>query len=308
MITNHKLDGADYVPTVHTSGWIKPDLILVHDTSSRLTKGNVVNYLKKNKPKVSYHVVIERDGTIVQMAPFNRRCHHAGRSSYKGRKWCNGFSVGIGIVNPGPLQGTAEKAKSWFGEWYSENIVEKRSPHHGSSHLWLAYTPEQMMALDEVVNGLREAYGDIPVSGHYVVSPGRKVDPAPTLRLSDVGGEDVELEAPIAPAEPAEKVLVKTSRKYKTTAATKHAVGGMTVVGIGAEIAKVASIDKITAVKSYLDVVSGFISSYGIPMLIGAGIVGWLVTEYLLKWQREDYDAGRYEPSAELNEGGGDWL
>ncbi|HAF39541.1 MAG TPA: hypothetical protein DCG72_11200 [Gammaproteobacteria bacterium] len=305
MITNHKLDGADYVPTVHTSGWIKPELILVHDTSSRLTKGNVVNYLKKNKPKASYHVVIERDGTIVQMAPFNRRCHHAGRSSFRGRKYCNGFSIGIGIVSPGPLSGTTEKAKSWFGEWYSEGIVDQRSPHHGNSHLWLAYTPEQMMALDGVVRALHSEYGDVPVSGHYVVSPGRKVDPAPTLNFADLGVAPVEVEPE---TEPADKALAKTSRKYKTTAGAKHTLGGVGVAAIGLEVSKAVGVDKISSAKIYFDTVAGFVSSYGVTMLIAACVGGWLITELLLKWQREDYDSGRYEPSEEMNEGAGQWL
>ncbi len=304
MITNHRLNDAEYVPTVHTSGWIEPSLIVVHDTSSRLTKGNVVNYLKKNKPKVSYHVVIERDGTIVQMAPFNRRCHHAGRSSFRGRKYCNSFSIGIGIVSPGPLTGTTEKAKSWFGETYSEGVVEKRSPHHGKSHLWLAYTNEQLMALDQLVRDLHAEYGEIPVSGHYVVSPGRKIDPAPTLSFADIGADPVEVEPE---TEPAGKVLAKKSRKYKATAGAKHTLGVLGLGGLGVEVTKAASLERVTFIKSYMDVIGGFTASYGVIMLIGACVAGWLLTEHLMKLQREDYDQGRYEPSEDLNEGGGSW-
>ncbi len=297
MITNHRLDGADWIPTVHTSGWIKPDLILIHDTTSRLEKGRVVNYLKQNNRKVSYHIVIERDGTIVQMAPFNRRCHHAGRSSYQGREWCNGFSVGVGLVSPGALKGKTDKAKSWFGEVYIDGVVEKKSPHHGSSKLWLEYTDQQLMALDEVVRNLRSEYGDIPIAGHVHVSPGRKVDPGAHLDLAMVGAEPIEVE----PEQPTAKdVLSKTSRKYKITKRAKHVLGGLTLAGTGTEIAKAASIEKISATKAYFDVIGGFVSSYGIPMLIAGGVIGWLVTEYLAKWQEEDLDSGRYE-------GSGDW-
>ena len=73
-----RLKESEWQPTAHTSGMITPTLIVVHDTGSRITKGNVVKYLKKNSRKVSYHIVIERDGSVVQMAGLDRRCHHAG--------------------------------------------------------------------------------------------------------------------------------------------------------------------------------------------------------------------------------------
>jgi len=281
---------------------INPELIIVHDTAGRLTKGNTVGYLKKNKRKVSYHVVIERDGTIVQMAPFNRRCHHAGRSDYKGRKWCNGFSIGIAMVNPGALTGTVERAKAYFGEVYTEGVFERRSPYHGTSHLWLKYTDAQLEALDRVVTEIRSAYGEIPVTGHYVVSPGRKFDPLPGLSFASLGSVDEpEPDQPITPPEPADKVLAKSSRKYRANAGLKNVLGGSAAAGIGLEVVKVGGLENIQAIKSYMDAVSGFVTAYGVPMVIGALLVGWAITEAIQHWSKEDYEEGRYEPSAEAD-------
>lgn len=105
--------------------------------------------------------------------------------------------------------------------------------------------------------------------------------------------------------ETAKEVLAKGSRKYKTTAASRHVVGGLTVAGLTAEVAKHAGVEKIQAAKTYLDLISGFVSAYGFPLLIGAGVAGWLITEVLLRWQEEDVESGRYEPGS--NEAGGDW-
>ena len=45
--------------------------------------------------KVSAHVLIKRNGEIIQFVPFNKRAWHAGVSSYKGKNDCNDFSIGI---------------------------------------------------------------------------------------------------------------------------------------------------------------------------------------------------------------------
>ena len=45
--------------------------------------------------KVSSHLLIRRDGEVVQYVPFHRRAWHAGVSLFDGRECCNDFSVGI---------------------------------------------------------------------------------------------------------------------------------------------------------------------------------------------------------------------
>src|SRR5690606_32155757 len=45
--------------------------------------------------RVSAHVLIRRDGSIVQFVPFTHRAWHAGVSSWRGRTACNDFSAGI---------------------------------------------------------------------------------------------------------------------------------------------------------------------------------------------------------------------
>lgn len=45
--------------------------------------------------KVSAHVLIKRNGEVIQFVPFNKRAWHAGVSSYEGKNDCNNFSIGI---------------------------------------------------------------------------------------------------------------------------------------------------------------------------------------------------------------------
>ena len=45
--------------------------------------------------RVSSHLLINRDGSLVQFVPFNKCAWHAGQSSFEGRDDCNKFSIGI---------------------------------------------------------------------------------------------------------------------------------------------------------------------------------------------------------------------
>ena len=45
--------------------------------------------------EVSAHLLVRRDGELVQFVPFTERAWHAGESRFRGRNRCNDFSIGI---------------------------------------------------------------------------------------------------------------------------------------------------------------------------------------------------------------------
>ncbi len=96
--------------------------------------------------RVSAHVLIRRDGGVVQYVPFNRRAWHAGESSFCGRERCNDFSIGI------------------------EMEGEDATPYESS----------QYQSLASVISSLRNqlpSLADAEVVGHSDIAPGRKTDP-----------------------------------------------------------------------------------------------------------------------------------
>lgn len=318
-VTNHRLDAARYDPTVHIRGVIEPKLIVIHGSGTRITKGSAVNYCKKNRRSVSYHIIVERDGTIVQLAPFNRRVNHAGRSSWKGRQWCNSYSIAVAFVDPGELRGTTKRAMSFYRRWFdsSDGLVAKDTQAHGRGHIWLPYTPEQFAAMDLVVSELRKAYPKIDTAAHFEVSPGRKIDPTPLVDISKVGllglenvGESVDevinenhemvhqVDASISVPDTG-VVLAAQSREYKTTTVIKGVAGGGAA---GLSVMEAFNAASLQGTKAYLDLVNGFVTSYGIPMLIGAGIGTWALCELVQYWKRQSYDDGNYEPSGAPDE------
>lgn len=190
-IRNHRVEGLTFQKAHYIGEVITPSIVVLHDTAGRLEKGNSAAYLASaNTPKASVHFVIELDGTIVQQVPTNRRANHAGASSYNGRSGCNGFSIGIELVNPGHMTRASEThALAWWGQRLpiaSHGIREATTREHGTG-MWMPHPEPQVAALVSLLEALLR---DIPtlkdITTHWYVSPGRKVDPNPLLPLEQI--------------------------------------------------------------------------------------------------------------------------
>jgi len=99
--------------------------------------------------RVSAHLLIRRNGEIIQYVPFHKRAWHAGTSRWNGRERCNDFSIGI------ELEGSDD----------------------------IPYTDIQYAVLAESIRILMRAYPKIAdhFVGHSDIAPGRKTDPGPAF-------------------------------------------------------------------------------------------------------------------------------
>jgi N-acetylmuramoyl-L-alanine amidase len=319
-----RIDWAEWRPTRHVGGRIRPTLGLFHDTAGRLKKYNTVNYLRKNSRKVAYHFVIEYDGTLVQLAPTDRRVNHAGRSSWKGQQWCNGYAIGIAFANPGSLKpirkgGELVGARAW---WHKANRGEKFSveqglelrdtPQHGKGHAWLKYSEAQMETARRLVEDLMAAYPKLDIAGHYHVSPKRKIDTNPLIDLKSFGtSEEADINAAVAEEpETADQALRKKSREYRTSNVGKFISGGGFTTAVAA-----FSLESVSATKSYLDLVKSFWADHGFLVFAGVCFGGYCLFEMIQHYKRQSYEDGNVTPSGELddeaagqeNAAGGDW-
>lgn len=189
-IKDHLLTNAAFLPAHFTGGKITPEIVILHDTAGRLDKGNSASYLASdNTAKASVHFVIETDGSITQSVPTNRKANHAGRSNFQGREWCNGFSIGIELVNPGRMTRAGKYGVTWFGQKFDFNLfdlVEMTTDTHGAG-VWMPYAEAQM---DALISLLEVLFRDIKtlkdITAHWYVSPGRKVDTNPLFPLEDI--------------------------------------------------------------------------------------------------------------------------
>jgi len=98
--------------------------------------------------RVSAHVLIRRDGQIIQYVPFHQRAWHAGVSSWDGIERCNDFTVGI------ELEGSDDQS--------FESI--------------------QYVSLSALIHALCSCYPGLNtkrIKGHNDIAPVRKTDPGP---------------------------------------------------------------------------------------------------------------------------------
>jgi len=95
---------------------------------------------------VSSHLLVRRDGEIVQYVPFQKRAWHAGVSCYENRDCCNDYSIGI------------------------EMEGEDETP----------YTEVQYQVLAKIIKNLIKSYPELneqTIAAHSDIAPGRKTDP-----------------------------------------------------------------------------------------------------------------------------------
>ncbi|MDP2086311.1 MAG: N-acetylmuramoyl-L-alanine amidase, partial [Gemmobacter sp.] len=190
-LLNHRIDTAKWLPAHFTGAVIVPEIVILHDTAGRLEAGNSAAYLaSKNTGSASAQFVIELDGKVTQLVATNRQANHAGESTWNGRRWCNGFSIGIELVNPGRMTRVSETmAMTWWGQLLAVNLFgirEVETKAHGRG-LWMPYPEAQLAALIqllEVLFGGIKSLSDITT--HWYVSPGRKTDTNPLFPLDEV--------------------------------------------------------------------------------------------------------------------------
>ena len=107
--------------------------------------------------KVSAHVLVRRDGRVIQFVPFSKRAWHAGQSCFRGRSTCNDFSIGV------ELEGADD----------------------------VPYTDAQYRCLAALITALRRHYPGVAadaVTGHSDIAPGRKTDPGPSFDWPRLAG------------------------------------------------------------------------------------------------------------------------
>jgi N-acetyl-anhydromuramyl-L-alanine amidase AmpD len=88
------------------SSLIKPEAVILHHTSG--SYNGSVSWCMNPDSKVSYHVIIARDGRRTVLADDRFRTWHAGKSVWQGRPDLNSWSLGL----------------AWDGDTYFEPLGE----------------------------------------------------------------------------------------------------------------------------------------------------------------------------------------
>lgn len=134
-------------PNCNSRGAHVVDCIVLHADASDNAKASI-SWIVSPESKVSYHVLIDRDGSVTQFVPIAKRAWHAGVSTFEGRPNVNDFSIGLAFANKN----------------------DGKEP----------YTDKQIAA---AVSLCREWMGVFPkitrdrITTHAIIAPDRKTDP-----------------------------------------------------------------------------------------------------------------------------------
>ena len=167
------------------SSLVSPIYLIMHYTAGASLDG-AVKWFKNPEAKASAHLVIGRDGQIVQMVPFNKKAWHAGKSSWGNLEHMNQYSIGIELVNAGRLHRRSDgKWVNWANNIIpDEEVTEAIHKSESTVSGWHEYTEAQINAAIKVASLLNSIYQFTDVLGHEDVSPGRKSDPGPLFPMN----------------------------------------------------------------------------------------------------------------------------
>lgn len=86
-----------FKPTPNVNSYrIKPEGVVLHHSYGSYE--SAIDWILRSESNVSYHCIIDVDGSRTSFADDDRRCWHAGKSSFMGRSSCNGFLLGLAFT------------------------------------------------------------------------------------------------------------------------------------------------------------------------------------------------------------------
>lgn len=284
-IKSNWLEGVKRVPTKKMGGTIKPIGIVYHYTAGWSTGGDV-STLSTSSRQASAHIVLGRDGEVVQIVPFNRRAWHAGPSKYRNLHGLNDYFIGIEISNAGWIKklsngnfldqygqqispgglfiGQSRKTYTAPENWaiqYHERLAK-------GTYAWEPFYPKQLEVLDDITRALLKAYPDIKymVSHEEIDTRGWKTDPGPMFpmrrykKMLEDRGEDYE-EKGVPIVTPEDKpVFVKIWRPLRVDPYEASEIKGAFVTG------QLVYVNKVDGKWSHV---------------YGDGGEGWVLSEFL---------------------------
>lgn len=174
------------------------NFVVMHITTGTRIQSSI-NYFQSPNAGVSAHLVIGRDGRVVQMVPFNQAAFHAGGGSWEERGGINQRSIGIEVDNAGQVthklddtyvQRTTiipESQIKWVQHWKSR-----------SERPWHKFTPIQLRVTEAVVLALKDYLKENlqELLEHERISLRNRSDPGPLFPMEDLRMKTLEREQP----------------------------------------------------------------------------------------------------------------
>jgi N-acetylmuramoyl-L-alanine amidase len=194
IIKDHKLVGVKSQPLSGGKPMLIRRAVVIHFTSGATAQSSI-NFWKEPKSRsidLGAHIIIDRDGTIIQCRPFNKTISHAGVSKWidpnTNRKFtgCNQFTIGIELANAGNDDRVIRIASQLTG--YA-GVITAKHRNGGPMDTWEDYSDPQYLSCLNVVKTVVKQYNLDDITGHDCIAPSRKNDPGPAFPMAKLRAE-----------------------------------------------------------------------------------------------------------------------
>lgn len=178
---NHWLNGAKREPIIGGQVYA-PKAVVLHFTAGASGQSSI-DYWKAKHDGVCAHLVVERDGAVIQCRPFKLTCGHAGVSRWTDPKTgmhyvgMNQHSIGIEIANAG------DSDVQWAIRQPGYKAIRARHRNGGPETTWEAYPGVQVAAVTALCRALVDTYDLHDITGHDCIAKERKRDPGPAFPI-----------------------------------------------------------------------------------------------------------------------------
>lgn len=168
-----------FLGKIVTNGDLKPLGVTVHYSADRDVARTVRSLVDSG---MGYHFLIDREGTVFQLADTKRSVAHAGKALWRTLS-PNKYHIAVSLQSWGKLELFGQTYMTWAGGKIP--IGEVRTLEDGTH--WDAATPKQEKSLIRLLRSfVQKGIEADRICGHdeSALPRGRKLDPGGTLSLS----------------------------------------------------------------------------------------------------------------------------
>lgn len=164
---------------------------IVHFTAGASAASSIEWWRDPEAAGANAHVIIDRDGTIIQCRPFNRTAGHAGKSQWRDPKTgklhtgLNSCSIGIELANAG-ADTPGRDAFDWAKKQPGFHAMRAKHKHGGPVADWEVFPSAQLASCERVFLAICKRYNLDDLVGHEDISRGRKSDPGPAFPMKEL--------------------------------------------------------------------------------------------------------------------------
>lgn len=165
-------------------------VLIIHFTAGLSAASSIEWWRDPDAKGANAHLIIDRDGTLIQCRAFDLTANHAGKSRWRdphtGTLYdgVNSCGIGIELANAGDnVFGSVAEPKAFKKYPCEAGAIRAKHKNGGPVSFWKNYPTAQLNACFAAAKALVERYKLDDVCGHEDIAPERKNDPGPAFPM-----------------------------------------------------------------------------------------------------------------------------